>query len=858
MHPNMSYELEGGTRLLATNCIFCGRSLRDPASLERACGPHCAAKHGVFVSAAPPDAAATEAALETAPEPMARSVREKLGDPREALSAALHAAGRAWETQASDTGHYIGSAMEIAQALGFHGTHDILKRIFIEGWKYDEEGNRIGGRAKPRGIVVTDLGGGRWRLELPYMDNKARWFNAMDALKAAGARNQKTASGWELSFPEIGWIKILNAMVQPLSGTLGVLPDGETFIVPEQPLPVPAPDTPPAGPPDVVDTPPPAPQEIPVGTVVQLNDGREMVVGWTRPDRIGVMSLEQAEVSLGYGRLSPGRAGYEFLGTESVQTVKASVEDQIKAREAAADRAAEHAPIEREYPAEMFAYQRESAVWLDTVGSGVLALDMGLGKTLVSLACADTPVVVVCPASLRSNWVREVNRWRPDWTAVSIGTGPAKKGAAKAATLRDAMQANVVVINYDILKGERMEALKQRGINTLIVDEAHFIKELRAKPPRPPKTGSQRAIAVWHLAQIAKRRFMLTGTPMINGRPYELWPLLNAVAPRDWPDFYAYCQQYCRPRKITQRGRKFTDYNGKANLEDLRERTAGKYMLRKTKEEELDLPPKQRRTIEINLDEAYSKEYARAAAEFIAWVRAKGGHEAAMRAARAEAIARMTALRRLSALGKVEAFTEQCYLHLKSTGRPLVVMGHHKEPIASIGAALTELGYKVGFYTGDQSPAEKDRVKDHFQDGIPAGAPADERDYLDVIMCSITSAGFGLTLTRAREMFFLERAWRPGDLVQAEDRIYRIGTKNDVTITYYDGAGTLDMMLRSMLVDKQSTVAGVIDGRDFNDEASAVSAIMGTMFGEGMKPNRARNVADENGYEWAEPDTDVC
>jgi hypothetical protein len=194
------YEGEGGTRMLATQCLICGRPLRDPESLERGVGPYCAQRRGMFTSTGSTDEAAFASALDTAPEGMRESVSAALHDPRKAVSAAIHAAGKAWETHATDWGQYVGSAMEIAQALGYGGTASALREVFIEGRKYDEEGNQVG-KARPKGVVVSDAGSGMWQIEMPYLESRNVWKQTNDALKGAGARNSKDRSGnWQTLF----------------------------------------------------------------------------------------------------------------------------------------------------------------------------------------------------------------------------------------------------------------------------------------------------------------------------------------------------------------------------------------------------------------------------------------------------------------------------------------------------------------------------------------------------------------------------------------------------------------------------------------------------------------------------------
>jgi hypothetical protein len=268
----------------------------------------------------------------------------------------------------------------------------------------------------------------------------------------------------------------------------------------------------------------------------------------------------------------------------------------------------------------------------------------------------------------------------------------------------------------------------------------------------------------------------------------------------------------------------------------------------------LDLPEKSRRSTIIALDDDTAAVYRKAAEDFIAWVEENGGIEAALRAQRAIVIARLTALRRLAAIGKVSAVLEAA-LDFLDGGRPLVIMGHHREALTAMTEALRAAGVRVGTITGEDSKEERVRNQDMFQDGIPASAPPEQREYLDVLVCSIQVAGQGLTLTRASDMFFIERDWRPLLLVQAEDRVHRLSQKNNVFINYFDAAGTVDEQIAKLLVNKIRTSAEAIDGVDCS-EAEGQDMVLGEMFGEGASSFARNQSADADDLpEWADPES---
>jgi len=105
-------------------------------------------------------------------------------------------------------------------------------------------------------------------------------------------------------------------------------------------------------------------------------------------------------------------------------------------------------------------------------------------------------------------------------------------------------------------------------------------------------------------------------------------------------------------------------------------------------------------------------------------------------------------------------------------------------------------------------------------------------------------------------MFFIERAWRPFDLVQAEDRLHRIGQVNKVIINYFDAAGTVDVKIAKLLANKLATAAQVIDGENLS-ETEAQERVLGEMFGEGAEEFLANQSgdADDDLPEWADPES---
>jgi len=897
----MGYETAASTKMLSTSCVLCNRPLRDAESVQAGVGPICKKKYLLGpASSGAPDWERFDELLKTAPSPVRDRVESLASSEREdnhrVMNVLIHLAGAKWEEGDEDAQLVIASVSELAGALGYGGVRDKLVSRYIEG---EREGPRV------RGIVIEqiesesfDEHGHRspevhWSFHFPGRLGRNVFRTLARKLDAAGAWIER--GDWSVNFvySEIAWLKVINSLIPELSGTIGVLPSGETFVVPAEPLDVPAePGGQSEGPPreqtgvDGFDELPPVdPESLSKGTEVQLRDGTRMFVRWFRK--------QNGEWRVGLAQSMQQKGGYLFVGISEVRTSLPSREEQDEVEETTGGQLSQQV-ASRELPEEMFPYQREGALWLDAKGSGILGFEPGLGKTLTSLAVCDTPVLVICPAGLRVNWLREVIRWRPDLSVGIVGMKKRRRGTgwtkytgatleAREKYLAEVLKADVVVANYEaLLKRSTFEAITEKRYRTLIVDECHRLKELQIRSKKQPdgswqsmpsKKSPKTASAVWLARQKTERAFLLTGTPMINGRHYELFPLLHMVAPETSPfrTFRQYCKQFCPPYEMhVGGGRYVTFFDNNQGSAELHELISGTYLLRKTKDE-LDLPEKQRRSIYVELDQDTAVQYERAALDFLNWIEEVGGAEAAMRARRAEAITKMTNLRRLSAIGKVPVVAEQIVSHLSGTGRPLVVMCHHREgaqALAGFFEALNEgeftlggglkLDRKIRFGMYGWGNTNQDTI-DHFQSGWPEQSPPDQREYLDVFIGSILACREGINLFRASDTFFLERDWRPMICVQAEDRIHRIGQKNKCTITYFEGSGTIDAKLAELLIDKTSTAAAVIDGRNLSEEEAAYE-VLGEMFGQrerfAANPDfdEEEDFDEEGELDWVHPD----
>ncbi|HVR05813.1 MAG TPA: DEAD/DEAH box helicase [Solirubrobacteraceae bacterium] len=431
---------------------------------------------------------------------------------------------------------------------------------------------------------------------------------------------------------------------------------------------------------------------------------------------------------------------------------------------------------------ELKPFQRAGVSYVLAQRRAFLADEQGLGKTIEALAALQAddayPAVVVCPASLKLNWLRELERWLPDRRVHTLsGT------SAPAVQVRD---PDIALVNYDILAA-RLPELCALAPRALVLDESHYCKNAAAK----------RTQAVQRLAAAVPAEGLvlaLTGTPVMN-RPPELIAQLRILGRLG--DFGSGAQF----------GRRFRGPDAHLRLHwHLRARC----FVRRLKADVLpQLPPKTRAVVPVELDN--DAEYRLAERDVIAWLQSQpldlGELDARVAAAlRAERLVRLNALKRLAARGKLHAALAWIHDFL-SSGERLVVFARHRE----IQRAVIERFPHALHILGEDSHSARDAALRSFQ--------APDGDENQLIVCSLEVAGQGLTLTRSSNVAFLELDWTPAKHDQAEDRCHRIGQFDAVNVTYLLAADTIDETIAALLERKRAVIGAVTDGRAEDEEA---------------------------------------
>jgi len=454
---------------------------------------------------------------------------------------------------------------------------------------------------------------------------------------------------------------------------------------------------------------------------------------------------------------------------------------------------------------EYMPFQRAGIAYVAGKARCAICDEMGLGKTIQAIGIINNSpeigqILVICPASLRLNWQRELAKWlvRPMKIAVVQG------GKADDWEKSGADAADVLIVNYDIVKKHRTRLDARGEFDLMIVDEAHYLKNQKAQRTRAIY-GNRKSPGI-----NAARTLCLTGTPMVN-RPIELFSFLQHADPKGLGrNFFAYAKRYCNAHRNSYGW----DFTGASNLPELQRKLREKFMVRRLKADVLtDLPAKRRQVIELpqNGCSAAVKAEARAAAqhedslaELQAGVElAKASDDpgeykaavAALRKASGIAFGEMARARHDLAVSKVPPVIEHLTTILEG-GQPVVCFAWHKDVIAALGEAFPS----AVSITGETKLADRQKAVDDFQAGKS-----------DLFLGNIQAAGVGITLTRSSHVVFAELDWTPAGCSQAEDRCHRIGQTDSVLVQHLVVDGSLDATMAHAIVKKQAVLDAALD-----------------------------------------------
>lgn len=425
----------------------------------------------------------------------------------------------------------------------------------------------------------------------------------------------------------------------------------------------------------------------------------------------------------------------------------------------------------------LYPFQKESVnKLLSTKQNWLIADEMGLGKTVQALMYLKLnpkalPAIIVCPASLKLNWAKEVKTW--------VGIEPYVLNGRREEYLSDEFLAKypIWIINYDILgsedKDERerenqrqawckendmkfrkkriqvhgwCDEIERHTFNTVICDEVQYIAE----------ADTLRSRGVIQICSNNSRKIFLSGTPY-ETKTSQFFTCLNILDKNLFPNRWRFLMDYCNPKK-TRFGWQF---NGLSNADDLHEKISH-VMIRRLKKDVLtQLPPKTRIVVPLDVSRENRKIYDDAEIEL----------DNAIRKKEKNALTKLAELKQASFEAKKEAIVQWIKDYLQVNDK-LVVFVYHKKAFHVLMDEFSRISVGIN---GETPNALRQAYVEQFQTNRK----------IKLFIGQIKATNAGLTLTASNATCFVEFGSSAPMHEQAEDRVHRISQEADAVFAYY-------------------------------------------------------------------------
>jgi SNF2 family DNA or RNA helicase len=452
-------------------------------------------------------------------------------------------------------------------------------------------------------------------------------------------------------------------------------------------------------------------------------------------------------------------------------------------------------------PVELMRHQQEGIAFLTGENAGLLAFEQGLGKTLVAIDAfqrllaerkADR-MLVICPNSLKRNWVAEINKFAPRLTSEIAEGSPRARRRTFAWS-----KADIVISSYETARVEvtAVLAFVSARRTVLVLDESHAAKNWR----------SLTSTAMRHFSHHCDYRWLLSGTPVTN-TPADLFTQIEIIAPgkRSLGSLESFLErieddpsaEFARP-------------------------VLNRLVLRRTKEQCLDLPEKSFSDVVVELPPWQRRLYDQMRDEMVANIRAMSGEQ--YEAFASTALAQLTRLSQIASNpallipdevespAKFEVLDDLVGDILSVPGRKVIVWSNYVRNIELLLARFSSYG-AVAIY-GDVGATARQEVASRFQND-----PGTR-----VLVANPAAAGTGFTLTAASFTIYESISWRYDHYAQSQDRNHRIGQQQPVSYLRLIAADTIDEAIAVALERKSGLARDLLSDIDLVPRLTRLSA----------------------------------
>ncbi|MBX5206105.1 DEAD/DEAH box helicase [Rhizobium sp. NZLR1] len=444
---------------------------------------------------------------------------------------------------------------------------------------------------------------------------------------------------------------------------------------------------------------------------------------------------------------------------------------------------------------QLLRHQHEGVGFLIERGVGLLAFEQGLGKTFVAIEAfrrlhdegrADK-LLVICPNSLKRNWVAELAKFAPV-LSVAVAEGTPKQ---RRSTFQQS-RARVIVTSYETSRSETtaLLALAQRQRTVLVLDESHAAKNWRSLTSTAART----------IAPFCEFRWLLSGTPVTNTAT-DLFTQVEIIEPG---------------RGLLGSLESFTAQLEEDPAASFAKDVIDRLVLRRTKDQCLDLPQKSFVDIRIEMQPWQRRLYDEMRDEMVCEIEAMSGEQ--YRAFAPTALAKLTRLIQLASNpclvfpelerspAKFEALDGIIADIMSVPNRKVILWSNY---IRSIESLLARIQGSVAIY-GGTPPSERQEIAARFQND----------PNVRVLIANPAAAGTGFTLTAANYTIYESLSWRYDHYAQSQDRNHRIGQTQPVTYLRLLASDTIEEAIVSAL-ERKSALARSLLGDEGTGDAIA-------------------------------------